>query len=441
MASFDLVWGVEAQTDDVSDSQTPAQISSEIDAQVAQNSADAQVVVDHAETADQVTQGIGQLQAAKDFVESQVAQGGMSEQTAQLAQIHVESICRFMRMPITSPIIPAAENFGSSGSKLQSSVLAVEGISDRLVKAWEALKAFFRRLYEGAKNAFSKVLNTGLLLERKLEALEKKLEDLKGSPGKEQIDIGDSLTLLGAASFKDAVDPTKGVLVLTNSIDVSMKMLEGVGAAVKQMIESRDLTAPPKAIMNDALKSELTNIYGIKKWKSEGQGLQGTTEVLPGGRVVKISLVGMKDKDSVASFTHEIVREDIKGMKNKIDPLNKDEMRDLLEVARSMFDSLKKLKETEKKFKTMSDGVEKTIDGIITIAKNGPNPGATKADKTEVRKSIDAGADSAKQLFSGIASLSLKICTLLPTMSGETIRGACGIVAKSMSTYSEKPAK
>lgn len=441
MASFDLVWGVEAQNDDVTDSQTPAQISSEIDAQVIQNSADAQVVIDGAETADKVTQGIGQLQAAKDFVESQVEQGGMSEQTAQLAQIHVESICQSMRMPVQSRAIPAAENFGSTGSRLQSSVLAVEGISDRLVKAWEGLKAFFRRLYEGAKNAFSKVLNTGMLLERKLDALEKKLEDLKGVPGKDQIDVADGLTLMGTASFKDAADPTKGVTVLNNSITVSMKMLEGVASAVELMIKSRDLTAPPKAVMNDQLKAELTAVYGIKKWKSDGQGLIGTTEVLPGGRVIKVSLVGMKDKDSVASFTHEIVREDIKGMKNKVDPLTKDEMRDMLEVARTMFDMMKKLKETEKKFKSMSDGVEKTIDGIIAIAKNGPNEGGTKSEKSEVRKSIDSGADSAKQLFSGIASLSLKVCMLLPTMTGETIRGACSIVAKSMSTYSEKAAK
>ena len=441
MASFDLVWGVESQTDNVSDSQTAAQISSEIDAQVAQNSTDAQVVIDHAETADQVTQGIGQLQTAKDFVESQVAQGGMSEQTAQLAQIHVESICRFMRMPITSPVIPAAENFGSSGSKRQSSVLAVEGISDRLVKAWEALKAFFRRLYEGAKNAFSKVLNTGLLLEHKLEALEKKLEDLKGSPGKEQIDIGDSLTLLGVATFKDAVDPSKGVTVLIKSMDNSAKMLENVGNAVQTLIDSRDLTSPPKSITNDALKSELTSVYGVKKWKNENKALVGASEPLPGSRVIKINLSGMKDNDGIASFTHEIVREDIKGTKSKINPLTKDEMRDLLELAREMFDNMKNLKETEKKFKAMSDGVEKTIDGIITIAKNGPNSGATKSEKTDVRKSIDSGADAAKQLFSNIASLSLKICTLLPTMTGEVIRGACGIVAKSMSTYSEKPAK
>jgi hypothetical protein len=83
--SFSLIWESESQVSQAGNDSIE-NIQAGTDAQVLQMTEDAQPVMDGAAEIDKVVQGVGQLGQVKQFVDSQVAQGGMSEQTAQLAQ-------------------------------------------------------------------------------------------------------------------------------------------------------------------------------------------------------------------------------------------------------------------------------------------------------------------------------------------------------------------
>lgn len=428
--SFSLIWESESQVSQAGDDSIE-NIQAGVDAQVLQNSEAAQVVLDDAASADKVVQGVGQLAQVKDYVDAQVAQGGMSEQTAQLAQIHVESICAAMRMPIHSSIIPKAENFGSAGSKLQSSRLASEGISDSITKGWEALKKFVARLIEGARNTWSNLWNSTMLLEKKLESLEKKLSDLKGDVGTDDIDVSAALKMMGQKTFD-----TAGTLGGWKSVSECIQNVKGSLTSIKASAEA----AMPKSgqkgkpIKVEFVKSIATK-YGAEDWKEESGTWVGTSAMLPGCRVIKYYVSG-KDEDG-AKLSIEVAREELKGATEKMKPLDKAAIKAALGVAREAFTALKKVKEDASAIKEIGNEVNAGIESVLKIAKLMPTD-KKDGEKADYEKDIATRAETVKTIYATVATFSSKLAALVPTMNGEMIRGIMAVCGQSMSSFKEK---
>lgn len=422
--SFSLVWGIEAQNDQVAD-ETPSQIMAQVDSQVLQNTEDAQVVLDGADAADKVAQGAGQLAQVKQYVEDQVQAGGMSEQTAQLAQIHVESICVAMRMPIHGSAIPSIENFGSGGSRLTSTRVAAEGIGDRISTAWEALKKFVANLLETARNTWSKLWNNTMILEKKLDSLDKKLSELKGDVGTDDIDVKGALKLLGQKTFK----PEASVTAIGPVVTAISSMKKGVEIVQKAAEEA--ISGKGEKLSVDFMK-ETAALWGAgTEWKDN----VSKSEMLPGSRIIKFTITGTNEEGAGLSISIE--REELKDATEKMKPLDKAAIKSALASARSAFALLKQQKEDATSFKAAAKDIDKGITAVINASKKIPS-GLKDAAKLEEEKTINGRIERIRALYVTAATHASKLSQLVPLMTGETVRGIMGVCAQSMSTYKEK---
>lgn len=430
--SFSLIWESESQVSQVGDESTET-IQAGVDAQVLQNTETAQVVLDDAASADKVTQGVGQLAQVKDFVDAQVEQGGMSEQTAQLAQIHVESICAAMRMPVRGSIIPKAENFGSGGSRLQSSRLASEGISDSIKTGWEALKKFLAGLMERARNTWTNLWNNTMMLEKKLQSLEKKLTDLKGDAGTDEINIVGDLKLLGQKTF-DAAASLQAITPVHKALSTVKNGIASITQASLAFNGSKFMEGG-EILTREFVKSIGKNYGATGDWKEESGTAVAQSDMLPGCRVIKYSVSG-KDEDG-ATLSIEIIREELKGATEKIKPLDRAALKAAIGEARKSFDSLKKLKEDGTELKKHAKDIEDGLNAAIKAMQSRPID-AKNDEKAEKTKAVERYINRVKVLYSTTGTFSAKLAALIPTMTGEQIRGIMSVCSKSMSTYKEK---
>lgn len=426
--SFSLIWESQDQIAPAGDDSIES-IQAGTDAQVLQMTEDAQPVLDGANEIDKVVQGVGQLGQVKQFVDAQVAQGGMTEQTAQLAQIHVESICNALRYPNKTSPIPSAENFGSAGSKIQSTRLASEGIADRAKTMFEAVKKFFNKVIGMASDAWSGLWNNAMLLEKRLDMLEKKVKDLKGTPGSDQIDCKNALKLIGqtafsSASIKKAIGPVGAAGAV---IEKSEALISEAAAELAGMLSGKDATYSAQDIKDEVSK------LGGGAFKDENGSSVSKSEVMPGGRIV-VFTVG--ENEGVGTLSVSIERDEMKGVAEKMTPLTKDEMLTSIKAARELFTELKKQKENGSKLKKLGASVTKIIDDATNVNKNKTNDLKDDALKDHEKKTA-AAVESIRAMYITTGNYCTKLVTLMPTMTGEIIRGVIDVVGKSANGFKE----
>ena len=436
--SFSLIWESESQTAQAGDDSIE-NIQAGTDAQVLQMTEDAQPVLDGANEIDKVVQGVGQLGQVKQFVDSQVAQGGMSEQTAQLAQIHVESICNALRYPTKSSPIPASENFGSTGSRLQSTRLASEGIADRAKTMFEAVKKFFKMIVGKAVDIWSGLWNNAMLLEKRLDMMEKKVNDLKGAPGSDQIECKSALKLIGQKAFsvdsikKSITAVTAAAAVLENG---KQEIISATTDLKNMAMKVSDTVKAAGAYNSEALQGRAKKLGAIDFETKDGSSV-GKTDVMPGGRIAVFTVT---ETEGIGSMAVTIERDEMKDFAEKMAPLSKADLQASLKAAREIFTALKKQKETTSSLKSFGASVEKIIGDITGLEKN-VKSGLEGDALKEHEKRVAGAVDSIKSMYITVGNYCTKMVTLAPIMSGEIIRGVLDIVGKSASGFKEAQVK
>lgn len=117
-------------------------------------------IQEDADTVSDALDDVGELDAISEVMEDSVEkEEGMSEDAAELAVIATERICMRLNYKPKSAIIPSLESFGSAGSRLESTKIALEKISETLSKVWEAIKGFFSRIWESIKAFVKRVFD------------------------------------------------------------------------------------------------------------------------------------------------------------------------------------------------------------------------------------------------------------------------------------------
>ena len=432
--SFSLIWESQDQITASGDDSIET-IQAGTDAQVLQMTEDAQPVLDGANEIDKVVQGVGQLGQVKQFVDAQVAQGGMTEQTAQLAQIHVESICNALRYPNKTSPIPSAENFGSAGSKIQSTRLASEGIADRAKTMFEAVKKFLKKVVGMAADAWSGLWNNAMLLEKRLDMMEKKVKDLKGTPGSDQIDCKAALKLLGqktftAANIKATIEPvSKALGILENVADT----IGSANTNLKKMLStSTSLSETSSPFSAAFMKTEMAKL-GANSFETKDGADVAKSDIMPGGRVTVFTVT---ETEGVGSLSISVERDEMKDVTEKMAPLPKDEMLAVLKAAREVFTALKSKKDNASKLKKVGSDIESSIDSIMSASKNKPTDAKDDALKAHEEK-LSKALDSIKSMYITQVNYATKMVTTGTIMTGEIVRGVLDIVGKSASGFKE----
>lgn len=128
---------------------------------------------------EEAVEDVGELESVGDTLEQTVEEGGegVAPEAAEIAEIAVESLARRLGIRSAKPI-PAMESFGSTNSRVSATRIAVEGIKEMAVKAWEAIKVAFKSLWEKVKAFLDRIFNVNTRLKAAAEAALKRVSEL-----------------------------------------------------------------------------------------------------------------------------------------------------------------------------------------------------------------------------------------------------------------------
>ena len=105
---------------------------------------------------------------------------GVSETAAEIATIVVESLRDKLGLRGYVRPMPSLESFGTTSSRVTATNLAIESIGDTVSRAWEAVKAFFKKIWEKIKNFYRDNISSAGRLQKRAESLRKRISE-KGS--------------------------------------------------------------------------------------------------------------------------------------------------------------------------------------------------------------------------------------------------------------------
>lgn len=180
------------------------------------------------------------------------ANGGLNEHGAQILSIATEHM--FTRMGIDSHAssMPALESYGTTSSRLQAGVIALEAINEQVKSIWKAIVAAIRKAYEWVKKYWLQVFGAAEKLQKRAKAL----EEASRSPGgtmKEKTFENDRLAkalaidnsvpaniLAEATALKEATSQivTEGARISGEVGEAAVKMLDsGDGKAIGAIME------------------------------------------------------------------------------------------------------------------------------------------------------------------------------------------------------------
>lgn len=144
--------------------------------------------VEEAVQAGDELESIGEV--AVDAVESGE---GMTEQTAELAEIAIESICNRLGYRPAVRLVPAVESsFGNTASRLTSTKIVIENISDTLKKIWASIKAAALRVWDMVKSFIANLFKSTTALGKHIDALRQRVRNIDPSakPDKKTLKSG-----------------------------------------------------------------------------------------------------------------------------------------------------------------------------------------------------------------------------------------------------------
>ena len=104
---------------------------------------------------------------------------GISPEVAEMASIAIETIRNNLRYPSNRVrIVPAAEAFGNTNTRLYSSKMVSESITETLGAVWERLKAWAKRIWDKFKLFISGIIKSVDGLEKIRKGLEERVKKI-----------------------------------------------------------------------------------------------------------------------------------------------------------------------------------------------------------------------------------------------------------------------
>lgn len=187
------------------------------------------------EVADEVAEAESGIEDADELVDIQdqaseaIERGdGLSEDAAALATIAIERIQhRLYGSARKQSIVPAKESFGHSSTRLASTIIVKESITEVLADFWRAMVTFAKRVWEKIKLVVEKITGSTKLAEKNILSLrgrvdamastyEKKVETMKGGSLIKSLCLGDGK--MNAASAKEIAGNSEKLMALSSAM-------------------------------------------------------------------------------------------------------------------------------------------------------------------------------------------------------------------------------
>ena len=223
--------------------------------------------------------------------------GGMDQTSARMAEVAVESI--YARLGVRkSQALPAMESFGSKGTRLTATKIAIEGISEGIKYVWEKIKAAAEKVWGWIKTFLNAIWNTAGKLKDRAAALLARVKGLVGKKAEGKTDLGNVAATVAVDGKTDAAAINIGLDNLTEiaksaEADVATLSKEMTDTDIVKAVESEDALAN---LTQDDVK--LAGFETDGKENEEGMVTHETKE-LPGGVTISITqpAKGKKGKD------------------------------------------------------------------------------------------------------------------------------------------------
>lgn len=143
----------------------------------------AEVADDIGDDIQEATQGVQDADELIDIqaqAEQAIERGdGLSEDAAAMATIAVERIHhRLYGAGRPQRIVPAKESFGHTSTRLASTIMVKETISDTLKNFWIAIKTFAQRIWEKIKGFIAKIIGSTKMSAKNIESMIERVKAL-----------------------------------------------------------------------------------------------------------------------------------------------------------------------------------------------------------------------------------------------------------------------
>lgn len=164
---------------------------------------------------------------------------------------------------LTGNRLPATESFSASGTPYDAySIMAIEGIGDKIKSLGTAIKNGFKRMGKGISNLWDKLLAAVGVLNKKIVVAERRLAKLEDDPEKLASSEKQAVSYATiSAEYKRAMNESKKVdSMLKKMIDVLGKQKPDAIAANKIIEEAAAMRKRIKEDYNDAKITKLDKV-------------------------------------------------------------------------------------------------------------------------------------------------------------------------------------
>ncbi len=227
----------------------PAEAELELVEDEAEMSEEATAVEDYAETLDSSVDDINEMESVNEVLEKTVDEGeGATEETAEIAEVAIENICKRLNLKNTSRM--SLEAFGSKNTRLAATRISVESIGEKIAAAWKAVRAFFVRMWEKIKAFFKKIWGGIVNFKNKIRdmknnwkkqrAANKELKAKYTVNGKLDKEAYKTALAEGKAAAKEALEKSKEAAAIITELQTAAT--KGDSAAVEVIISSSGLS-------------------------------------------------------------------------------------------------------------------------------------------------------------------------------------------------------
>lgn len=405
MESFEDALGGDAG--EVEQAQTVAEIAEDtvaVNEESESIAEDAAMVEDAAEDTEELVE-IGEVaQAAVDSGE------GLSEQAAEVATIAIERI--HQRLGIRRKnILPACESFGNTNTRMHSTKIVVESITETIRNVWENIKKMAEKIYKKIVDFIKNIFGGVDSLKKRAADLKRNVGSLSGQASGEV----ESRSVSAAFSIDGKVNINTVETIRKNTqafIGFSLNLAKLESEALEDLTKVAMKIASDGGVVEadvEKISSSLVSILKNAKNEFSGEIMSGTfgdVKEANGGKIhafgpfVNNKYLVLREFTGSKLLTIETagflsVKKENRAEKCAV--LSKSEMEQLLKDSEDLIASFEKTKNVEKLVKTISEGSRKLSDVIIAQSSK-----IVAGENKEVSKALGVARKMASNAFSAM---------------------------------------
>lgn len=380
------------------------------------------------------------LEETAEVMEASVQDGGdgLDEAGAEIAEIAVESLCR--RLGIKKKVMPAMEGFKSSNSRVTATRVALEGLGDVIVRAWEAIKSAFATLWVKIKAFLDSVLNANTKLKNAAEGAMKQVDGLKEKKAPTEFENG---SIAGAFGFEGKATAESAMKVLDKSSELygdlalvgggfeeAMKVIGELVASFGAVAASQNQSLDVNQKLQDELAKSIAAVADTVKGNAVVADGVYTFGPFVGGKTVVMTLKTEGGK-VVASFGEG--KEGKESDSKVVATLSPEDMTKVLEGVVKLADAGEKLKAKKDFVAKFEKTANSAIESAIKAA--GKLEGVDK-----MPEGMKVAFDSCKSATAAFGNSYGKLSTKVPALAVQGGKLALNYVAASMKQYKEEKA-